>query len=119
MLALVINSLIIMGGLAAFLGVEVRELPNVDQPVLSVDTDYTGASAERPSTTKSPRSSRALLLRGAGHLLDLVDFPAVAQLGGYEGLSTGLISMPAISDVCETPSQELLITCRNDGYPDG
>jgi HAE1 family hydrophobic/amphiphilic exporter-1 len=45
-LALVINALIIVGGIAAFLGVEVRELPNVDQPVLSVNTDYTGATAQ-------------------------------------------------------------------------
>jgi HAE1 family hydrophobic/amphiphilic exporter-1 len=45
-LALVLNLLIIMGGAAAFLGAEVRELPNVDQPVLSIDTDFNGASAE-------------------------------------------------------------------------
>jgi HAE1 family hydrophobic/amphiphilic exporter-1 len=45
-LALVLNALIIVGGIAAFLGVEVRELPNVDQPVLSVNTDYTGATAQ-------------------------------------------------------------------------
>ncbi len=38
--------LIIVGGLAAFLGVEVRELPTVEQPVLSVSTSFPGAAAE-------------------------------------------------------------------------
>ena len=45
-LAMVLNALIIVGGIAAFFGVEVRELPNVDQPVLSVNTNYTGATAQ-------------------------------------------------------------------------
>jgi len=45
-LAMVLSALIIVAGIAAFLGVEVRELPNVDQPVLSVNTSYTGATAQ-------------------------------------------------------------------------
>src|SRR3954469_24309958 len=45
-LAVVINALIVVGGLAAFLGVEVRELPQVDQPVLSINTSFSGASAD-------------------------------------------------------------------------
>ena len=45
-LAIVLNLLIIVAGLAAFAGVEVRELPNVDRPVISVRTTYEGASAE-------------------------------------------------------------------------
>jgi HAE1 family hydrophobic/amphiphilic exporter-1 len=45
-LAMVLSALIIVGGVAAFLGVEVRELPNVDQPVLSVNTTYDGATAQ-------------------------------------------------------------------------
>jgi len=45
-LAVVINALIVVGGLAAFLGVEVRELPQVDQPVLTINTSFTGASAD-------------------------------------------------------------------------
>lgn len=45
-LALVINALIMVGGLAAMLGVEVRELPSVEQPVLSINTTFTGAAAE-------------------------------------------------------------------------
>ncbi len=45
-LAIVVNALIIVGGLAAFFGVEVRELPTVEQPVLSVSTSFPGAAAE-------------------------------------------------------------------------
>ncbi len=45
-LAFVINTLLVVAGLAAFFGVEVRELPDVDRPVITVRTDYPGASAE-------------------------------------------------------------------------
>jgi hydrophobe/amphiphile efflux-1 (HAE1) family protein len=45
-LALALNLLIVVAGLAALGGVEVRELPDVDRAVISVRTDYEGASAE-------------------------------------------------------------------------
>jgi len=45
-LAVVINALIVVAGLAAFFGVEVRELPNVEQPTLSISTSFSGAAAE-------------------------------------------------------------------------
>jgi hydrophobic/amphiphilic exporter-1 (mainly G- bacteria), HAE1 family len=45
-LALVFNALIVVAGLAAYFGVEVRELPDVDQPVITVRTTFTGASPE-------------------------------------------------------------------------
>jgi HAE1 family hydrophobic/amphiphilic exporter-1 len=45
-LALVLNTLIVVAGLAAFRGIEVRELPSVDQPVITVRTDLEGASPE-------------------------------------------------------------------------
>jgi len=45
-LALVINALIVVAGLAALIGSEVRELPSVEQPVLSISTSFTGAAAE-------------------------------------------------------------------------
>nr|WP_295468790.1 efflux RND transporter permease subunit [Mesorhizobium sp.] len=44
--AFVINVLIIVAGLAAFLAVEIRELPDVDSPVVTIDTTFSGASAE-------------------------------------------------------------------------
>ena len=45
-LAAVVSMLIVLAGLAAMTGVEVRELPEVDQPVISVRTTYPGASPE-------------------------------------------------------------------------
>lgn len=45
-LAIVLNSLIVIAGLAALFGVEVRELPDVDRPVITVTTTYDGAAPE-------------------------------------------------------------------------
>ena len=45
-LAMVLNALIVVAGLAALAGVEVRELPDVDRPIVTVTTTYTGASAQ-------------------------------------------------------------------------
>ena len=45
-LAAVISLLIVIAGLAAMLGVDVRELPDVDQPVVTIRTDYRGAAPE-------------------------------------------------------------------------
>ena len=45
-MALVINALIVVAGLAALLGIEVRELPRVESPVISVSTSFSGAAAE-------------------------------------------------------------------------
>lgn len=45
-LAFVLNALIVIAGLAGLLGVDIRELPNIDRPVVSISTTYTGASPE-------------------------------------------------------------------------
>ena len=45
-LAFVLNALIVIAGIAAMLGMEVRELPDVDRPVITVTTRFDGASAE-------------------------------------------------------------------------
>jgi HAE1 family hydrophobic/amphiphilic exporter-1 len=45
-LAFVLNTLIAVAGLAAFYGVEIRELPDVDRPVVTVTSDFDGAAAE-------------------------------------------------------------------------
>ncbi|MEL7044680.1 MAG: efflux RND transporter permease subunit, partial [Pseudomonadota bacterium] len=44
-LAFVVNLLVIVAGLTALFSVEVRELPNVSQPVISVRANFPGASA--------------------------------------------------------------------------
>ena len=43
-LAIVANLLIVLAGAAAILGVEVRELPDVERPRLTITADYAGAS---------------------------------------------------------------------------
>ena len=45
-LALVLNLLIVIAGLAALLGVEVRELPDVDRPIATVTATLPGAAPE-------------------------------------------------------------------------
>jgi HAE1 family hydrophobic/amphiphilic exporter-1 len=45
-LASVMSLLIVIGGFAAYLGVQVRELPNVDRPVITVRTDFPGATPD-------------------------------------------------------------------------
>lgn len=45
-MAVVINAMIMVAGLAALLGIEVRELPRVESPVLSISTSFPGAAAE-------------------------------------------------------------------------
>ena len=53
-LAAVMNLLLVIAGLAALFGLEVRELPDVDRPVVSVRADYPGAS---PSTVDAEVTS--------------------------------------------------------------
>ncbi|WP_371929538.1 efflux RND transporter permease subunit [Phyllobacterium sp. 21LDTY02-6] len=45
-MALVLNALIVVAGLAAYYGVDVRELPDVDRPVVTVSTIFESAAAE-------------------------------------------------------------------------
>jgi len=45
-LALVLSALIVVAGLAGLFGVEVRELPDVDRPVVTVTTQFAGAAPE-------------------------------------------------------------------------
>ncbi|MGB3472309.1 MAG: efflux RND transporter permease subunit [Erythrobacter sp.] len=46
LLVFVLNLLIIIAGVAAFLGTEVRELPNVDRPTVTVSATLPGAAPE-------------------------------------------------------------------------
>ena len=46
LLALVLNVLIALAGVSALLGVEIRELPDIDRPVVSVRANFPGAAPE-------------------------------------------------------------------------
>lgn len=54
-LIVVLNLLIIIAGIAAIQGVEVRELPDVDRPVISVTASYPGAAPETVDTEVTSR----------------------------------------------------------------
>src|SRR5687768_9662254 len=45
-LTVVLNLLIIVAGFAAFQGIEIREMPDVDRPVITVRATYEGATPE-------------------------------------------------------------------------
>lgn len=45
-MAAVLNTLVVVAGIAAYFGIEVRELPDTDQPVITVRTAYDGASPQ-------------------------------------------------------------------------
>ena len=45
-LVIVINLLIVIAGIGALMGVEVRELPNIDRPIVAVRAEYPGAAPE-------------------------------------------------------------------------
>ncbi len=45
-LAFVLNALIVLAGIAGLMGAEIRELPNVDRPVVTITTPFPGASPE-------------------------------------------------------------------------
>ncbi|MEQ9815664.1 MAG: efflux RND transporter permease subunit [Azospirillaceae bacterium] len=49
-LAVVFSLLIVVAGLAALYGVDIRELPDVDRPVIYVSTTYDGAAPETVDT---------------------------------------------------------------------
>ena len=45
-LTIVFNLLIVLAGLAAFRGIEIREMPDIDRPVITVRANYDGATPE-------------------------------------------------------------------------
>jgi hydrophobe/amphiphile efflux-1 (HAE1) family protein len=69
-LILVLNLLIVIAGIAALYGLEVRELPDVDRPIITVTANYPGAA---PETVDSEVTSR---LEGA-----------VARVSGVKSIS--------------------------------
>lgn len=73
-LAFVLSALILIAGLASLFGVEVRELPNVDRPVISVTTDFPGASPETVDQEVTGRIEGAV-----GRVRDLVKLAVWAQ----------------------------------------
>jgi HAE1 family hydrophobic/amphiphilic exporter-1 len=49
-LTVVLNLLIVLAGLAAYNGVEIREMPDIDSPVITIRATYEGATPETIDT---------------------------------------------------------------------
>ena len=90
-LAFVINTLIVVAGLAAFYGVEIRELPDVDRPVITVTTDY----RRRRRRDHRPRADRRHRRRGGARLgrqVDLVELVLRAAAASRSSSTTASTS---------------------------
>lgn len=108
-LAFVLSALIVLAGLAGLFGAEIRELPDVDRPVITVTTDFSGASP-KPSIARSPPRSKGPPVgwqasKRFRRIPDLAE--AVSRLN--------LVTMPiwmSRPPTCATPSVAFRIHCQ-------
>ena len=75
-LAFVLNAMILIAGLAGWLGGEVRELPDVDSPVITISTDYPGAAPETID-----REITATIEGAAGRISGVKDISSSSRFG--------------------------------------
>ena len=75
-LAIVLNLLLVVAGIAAALGIEVRELPSVDSPIITVSTDYAGAAPETVD-----REITAIVERAAGRVPGASSISSSSEFG--------------------------------------
>lgn len=75
-LATVLSLLILVAGIAAIVGVEVRELPAVDNPIITVTTTYSGAS---PQTVD--REVTAIVESAAGRVPGIKSISSSSSFG--------------------------------------
>lgn len=75
-LAFVLNALILLAGIAGWLGGEVRELPDIDSPVITVSTDYPGAAPETID-----REITAAIEGAAGRISGVKDISSSSRFG--------------------------------------
>ena len=94
-LASVLSLMIVIAGLAAFFGVEVRELPDVDQPVVSVNARYPGASPE------SMDAEVTAVIENAVALIDGVK--TISSSSSYESSNITIEFLPSVDiDIAAT-----------------
>ena len=75
-LATVLSLLIVVAGMAAYFGVQVRELPDVDRPVISISASYEGAA---PETVDSQVTS--VLEGAAARVPGVADISSTSRYG--------------------------------------
>jgi HAE1 family hydrophobic/amphiphilic exporter-1 len=102
-LVVVLNLLIVIAGLAALRGVEVRELPNIDRPVVSVLASWPGAAPQTVDTEVT-----RLLEGAAARVPGVVAVRSVSREGSLwisVELNPGVDLMTAAIDVREAVSR--------------
>jgi hydrophobic/amphiphilic exporter-1 (mainly G- bacteria), HAE1 family len=110
-LAFVLSALIIIAGVASLFGVEVRELPNVDRPVISVTTSFPGAS---PETVDQEVTSR---IEGAvGRVAGVRSISSTSRFGSSR--VTLEFAGDADIDVAATDARDAVARITNS-LPDG
>jgi hydrophobic/amphiphilic exporter-1 (mainly G- bacteria), HAE1 family len=75
-LAFVLNALIVLAGLAGLYGAEVRELPDVDSPVITVSTSFPGAAPETID-----REVTAVIEGAAGRVAGVASISSSSRFG--------------------------------------
>ncbi|MDT8856210.1 efflux RND transporter permease subunit [Paracoccaceae bacterium Fryx2] len=75
-LAFVLNAMIVLAGLAALSGAEVRELPDVDRPVVTVSTSFSGAAPETID-----REITAVIEGAAGRVAGVKEISSSSRFG--------------------------------------
>lgn len=75
-LAMVISLLIVVAGLAGLYGAEIRELPDVDRPVITVTTNFSGAAPETVD-----RELTAIIEGAVARVADVASISSTSTLG--------------------------------------
>jgi HAE1 family hydrophobic/amphiphilic exporter-1 len=110
-LAFVLSALIVIAGLAGLAGVEIRELPDVDRPVLTITADYPGAAPETVD-----REVTAVIEGAAGRVPGVKDISSSSRFG--RSRVTVEFDDRADLDVAATDTRDAIARIRNT-LPDG
>ncbi|NBE09535.1 efflux RND transporter permease subunit [Paragemmobacter ruber] len=106
-LAFVLNALIVIAGVAGYLGGEVRELPEVDRPVITVSTDYPGAAPETID-----REITSAIEGAAGRVAGVSDISSSSRFG--RSRVTVEFSTSTDLDVAATDMRDAIARIQND-----
>ena len=106
-LAFVLNALIVIAGVAGYLGGEVRELPEVDRPVITVTTDYPGAAPETID-----REITSAIEGAAGRVAGVSDISSSSRFG--RSRVTVEFSTSTDLDVAATDMRDAIARIQND-----
>ena len=110
-LAFVFSALIVIAGLAGLFAVEVRELPNVDRPVVTVTTQFSGAG---PETIDREITSR--IEGGVGRVAGVQSISSSSRFGRSQVVAE--FSDSTDIDVAATDIRDAIGRIRN-ALPDG